>query len=108
MNPPITILGIAGSLRQGSYNRWALQAAQSLVPDGAQIEIFDLHGIPPFNQDEEQAPPAVVTEFKKRIRAADAILLPRRSTTTASPAFLKMPSIGPPVLTETVHGMTSQ
>jgi len=75
MNPSITILGIAGSLRQGSYNRMALHAAQSLVPEGAKIEIFDLHGIPPFNQDEEQAPPAVVTEFKKRIRAADAILL---------------------------------
>ena len=29
---------------------------------------------PPFNQDEEQNPPAKVTELKRRIREADAIL----------------------------------
>jgi NAD(P)H-dependent FMN reductase len=46
MNTPITILGIAGSLRQASYNR----AAERLVPEGARLDIFDLAGIPPFNQ----------------------------------------------------------
>jgi NAD(P)H-dependent FMN reductase len=35
MNIPITILGIAGSLRQASYNRAALRAAERLVPEGA-------------------------------------------------------------------------
>jgi chromate reductase, NAD(P)H dehydrogenase (quinone) len=89
MNPSITILGIAGSLRKGSYNRMALQAAQSLVPEGAQIEIFDLHGIPPFNQDEEKAPPAVVTEFKNRIRAADAVLFATPEYNYGVPGVLK-------------------
>jgi NAD(P)H-dependent FMN reductase len=36
------ILGIAGSLRKGSYNRLALQAAQELVPDG--VQRFDESG----------------------------------------------------------------
>jgi len=89
MNPSITILGIAGSLRKGSYNHMALQAAQLLVPDGAKIEIFDLHGIPPFNQDEEKAPPAVVTEFKNRIRAADAILFATPEYNYGVPGVLK-------------------
>ncbi len=57
MNKQVRILGIAGSLRQQSYNRGALQAATELVPDGATLEIFDLDGIPGFNQDEEQNPP---------------------------------------------------
>src|SRR6184192_2933923 len=74
MNKPIRILGIAGSLRRGSYNRAALRAATKLAPKGATVETFELDGIPPFNQDEEQNPPAKVTELKRRIREADAIL----------------------------------
>ncbi|MGB6233572.1 MAG: NAD(P)H-dependent oxidoreductase, partial [Candidatus Acidiferrales bacterium] len=74
MEKTLTILGIAGSLRRASYNRAALRAAQELVPEGTKIEIFDLDGIPPFNQDEEKNPPRKVIELKERIRAADAIL----------------------------------
>src|SRR6184192_3580105 len=74
MKTRIRILGIAGSLRRGSYNRAALRAATELVPEGAILETFELDGIPVFNQDEEQNPPAKVTEFKRRIREADAIL----------------------------------
>ena len=91
MNSPLTILGIAGSLRQGSYNRMALRVAQQLVPEGAnaKIETFDLQGIPIFNQDEEKAPPAAVAEFKKRIRAADAILIVTPEYNYSVPGVLK-------------------
>jgi chromate reductase len=71
----IKILGIAGSLRKGSFNRLALKAAQGLVPAGASLEIADLPDLPGFNQDNEKTPPAAVTELKAKIRAADAILL---------------------------------
>jgi chromate reductase len=75
MADQIKILGIAGSLRKQSYNKGALRAAQQLCPEGAGIEVFDLAGIPPFNQDEERSPSQKVVDLKKRIRAADAILL---------------------------------
>ncbi len=75
MSKQIRILGIAGSLRRESYNRAALRAATQLVPDGASIEIFELDGLPGFNEDEEQNPPAKVVELKRRIREADAILI---------------------------------
>lgn len=68
------ILGIAGSLRDGSYNRAALRAAQQLLPPEVVLDSFDLEGIPPFNQDNEQSPPQRVIELKKEVRAADAIL----------------------------------
>lgn len=68
------ILGIAGSLRTGSYNRAALHAARELIPAGTELEIFDLEGIPLYNQDQERAPPLRVVELKARIRTADAIL----------------------------------
>ena len=74
MNKPITILGIAGSLRRESYNRGALRAATKLFPKGATLDVFELDGIPGFNQDQEQNPPAKVVELKKRVREADAIL----------------------------------
>ena len=70
----IKILGIVGSLRKDSYNHAALRAAQELVPDGAVLNLYELHGIPLFNQDNEKAPPAAVLEFKRQILAADAIL----------------------------------
>lgn len=70
----VKILGIVGSLRKGSYNRAALKAAQQLLPDGAVLSLCELHDLPVFNQDMEQAMPAAVLEFKRRILEADAIL----------------------------------
>jgi chromate reductase len=72
---PIRILGIPGSLREASYNKAALRAAQELLPDGATLEVFDLEGLPAFNEDDERALPARVVELKARIREADAILI---------------------------------
>jgi chromate reductase len=89
MNTPFTILGIAGSLRKGSFNRSALRAAQQLVPDGVSLEIFDLEGIPPFNQDEEANPPERVAQLKARVRAADAILLVTPEYNYSIPGVLK-------------------
>jgi len=75
MKEIVNILGFAGSLRKNSYNRSLLRAALELVPKDAKLEIFDLDGIPPFNQDLENEPPEKVKEFKAKIRAADAILI---------------------------------
>jgi chromate reductase, NAD(P)H dehydrogenase (quinone) len=44
---------------------------------------------PVFNQDEEKSPPAIVTEFKKRIRAADAILIATPEYNYSVPGVLK-------------------
>lgn len=89
MTDPIKILGIAGSLRKQSYNKGALRAAQKLCPEGATIEVFDLAGIPPFNQDEEKNVPARVSEFKRKIRSADAILLATPEYNYGMPGVLK-------------------
>jgi chromate reductase len=89
MNTPMTILGIAGSLRKASFNRGALRAAQHLVPEGVSLEIFDLEGIPPFNQDDEAHPPERVVQFKQRIRAADAILMATPEYNYSIPGVLK-------------------
>jgi chromate reductase len=86
---PVKILGIAGSLRADSYNRAALREAQRLVPNDAELEIFELDGIPGFNQDEEMQPPAKIIELKKRVRAADAILFVTPEYNYSIPGVLK-------------------
>jgi chromate reductase len=89
MDNQVKILGIAGSLRKGSYNRAALRAAQQLAPPNAFIEIFELNGIPPFNQDDEENPPERVSLFKSKIRAADAILFVTPEYNYSIPGVLK-------------------
>jgi chromate reductase len=89
MEPLTTILGIAGSLRRASYNRAALRAAQQLVPEGARLDIFELDGIPGFNQDDESQPPSQVTALKARVRAADAILFVTPEYNYSVPGVLK-------------------
>jgi chromate reductase, NAD(P)H dehydrogenase (quinone) len=72
----INVLGVAGSLREGSYNRAALRAAIELAPAGMTIETFDLAPIQPYNEDvKQQGFPPPEQEFRDKIRAADALLI---------------------------------
>ena len=89
MNRQISILGFAGSLRKGSYNRALLGAAIELVPDNTNLEVFELDGIPPFNQDLESSPPEKVKEFKRKIKAADALLIVTPEYNYSIPGVLK-------------------
>jgi chromate reductase, NAD(P)H dehydrogenase (quinone) len=85
----VKILGIAGSLRKGSYNRAALRAAKKLAPEDANIDIFELDGIPPFNQDNENPPPDIVAELKSKIHSSDAILFVTPEYNYSVPGVLK-------------------
>jgi chromate reductase len=85
----LNILGFAGSLRNGSYNRALLRVAAESVPKDAKLDIFDLEGIPPFNQDLENSMPEIVKEFKAKIRSADAILIATPEHNYSIPGVLK-------------------
>jgi chromate reductase len=89
MADTIKVLGIAGSLRKESYNKLALKAAQLLAPESMKLDIFDIAGIPLFNQDEEHKPSPQVVEFKKAIHAADAILFVTPEYNYSIPGVLK-------------------
>ena len=73
---PLRVVGFAGSLRRGSYNRALLRAAQELAPPGMIVDIFDLAPIPLYNGDvEAKGDPAPVAAFKQAINQADAVLM---------------------------------
>jgi NAD(P)H-dependent FMN reductase len=71
------ILGIAGSLREGSYNAALLRAAAALAPDGVAIEVAGIRGIPLYDGDVEEKSglPEAVSALKERVVAADGLLL---------------------------------
>jgi chromate reductase, NAD(P)H dehydrogenase (quinone) len=85
----VNILGFAGSLRKGSYNRALLREAVELAPEEARLKVFDLEGIPVFNQDLEKSMPDKVIEFKARIKAADAVLIATPEYNYSIPGVLK-------------------
>ena len=87
---PISVLGFAGSLRQGSYNRMALRTAVELQPAEMQIETFDIAPIPVYNEDiRVQGFPPVVEQFREKIRAADALLMVTPEYNYSVPGVLK-------------------
>ena len=85
----LKIIGFAGSLRKGSYNRSLLRSAGQLLPQDTILEIFDLSDIPPFNQDLEANMPAKVNEFKSKIRESDALLIATPEYNYSVPGVLK-------------------
>lgn len=86
----IKLLGIAGSLRKGSYNKLALRAAMELKPADMEIESFDIAPIPPYDEDlRQQGFPPAVQELRERIRAADALLIVTPEYNYSIPGVLK-------------------
>jgi chromate reductase len=71
------IIGIAGSLRSGSFNASLLSAAAEVCPPGATLAIDSIRGIPLYDGDTEVKdgiPPAVAA-LKDKVAGADALLL---------------------------------
>jgi chromate reductase, NAD(P)H dehydrogenase (quinone) len=89
MEEKFHMLGFAGSLRKGSYNRSLLRAALELLPANVELEIFDLEGIPPYNQDLDLQPPEKVRDFKAKIKAAGALLIVTPEYNYSIPGVLK-------------------
>jgi chromate reductase len=86
----VKVLGISGSLRQGSYNAQLLRAAAELLPPGVELEIFDgLREIPAYVEDEAGPPPVAVRRLKKAIADADAVLIATPEYNHSIPGALK-------------------
>ena len=84
------LLGISGSLRRGSHNSALLRAATRLMPADATLEVASIRGIPLYDYDVEvQALPAMVTQLKDAIVAADGVLLVTPEYNNSIPGVFK-------------------
>ena len=82
------ILGLSGSLRQGSYNTALLNAAQVLYP--GVIEMGSIQDIPLYNGDVESAgTPGPVLQLKQQLAGASGLLLASPEYNNSMPGVLK-------------------
>lgn len=87
---PFHVVGIAGSLRVGSYNRALLRTAQELQPPLLRIEIQDLADIPLYNEDVERAgAPESVARLRSVVTNADGLLIATPEYNYGVPGVLK-------------------
>src|SRR4051795_4283308 len=85
------VLGIAGSLRPGSYNRKLLLAAGELLPDDVELDVYEeLKAVPPYDEDDDVEPaPAAGARVRAALAGADAILFATPEYNSSIPGQLK-------------------
>lgn len=84
------VIGIAGSLRKGSFNAALLRAAKELAPGGLEIEIAEIRDFPLYDGDVEAAGmPQVVTDLKDRIAGSDGLLIATPEYNASIPGVVK-------------------
>lgn len=73
----VRIVGFAGSLRAGSFNRALLNAAAASMPAGAELIVWPIDAVPLYDADVERASgiPAPVADLKRAIAAADGVVI---------------------------------
>jgi chromate reductase len=86
------VLGIPGSLRDGSHNVQLLRAAARALPPEAEFELFDgMRDIPLYNADLDDGPPGPppVARLRAAIADADAIIVSTPEYNASIPGVLK-------------------
>ncbi|MGB0867823.1 MAG: NADPH-dependent FMN reductase, partial [Granulosicoccaceae bacterium] len=73
---PLQLLGISGSLRQCSYNTFALQAIAELAPPQVDVQLFQqVADLPLFNPDDEPYSLPALRRLNQMLTQADILLL---------------------------------
>jgi chromate reductase, NAD(P)H dehydrogenase (quinone) len=89
MNQIHDIAVIVGSLRKDSINRKVATALAEVAQATLKLGIVEIGDLPIYNQDADANPPAAWTQFRERIRAADAVLFVTPEHNRSVPAALK-------------------
>lgn len=88
---PPRLLGLAGSLRDGSYNRALIRAAGELAPREVRWSAYERLGeVPPYDQDEDtDPPPPAVAHLRESVGRSDALLIATPEYNHSIPGVLK-------------------
>lgn len=80
---------IVGSLRKQSYNKQLALTMKERYAGRLDMTMLDIGPLPHYNEDEEQNPPAVVTEFKAAVARADGVVIVTPEYNWSIPGVLK-------------------
>ena len=69
------ILALCGSLRDASYNMFALRALKALSPDDIEITIGDISGLPLFNPDLEETHIPALANLKRNLGESSGLII---------------------------------
>lgn len=82
------VLGICGSLAQGSVNLRFLRSLETLLPSSVTFEVVTLHDIPMYSPDIATQPDSVQTLCRK-IKEADRVVIATPEYNYSLPGVLK-------------------
>jgi chromate reductase, NAD(P)H dehydrogenase (quinone) len=80
---------VVGSLRKGSFTRKVALALAALAPPSLRLEIIEIRNLSLYDQDLDESPPQSWSDFRKRIKAADAVLFATPEYNRSVPGVLK-------------------
>jgi chromate reductase len=89
MNKICDVAVIVGSLRKDSINRRVANTLVQLALPSLKLSIIEIGHLPIYNPDGDENPPVAWTEFRERIKAADAVLFITPEHNRSVPAALK-------------------
>src|SRR5271169_722498 len=88
--PPARLLGMSGSLRSGSFSNAILETLREKFVARADLRIYDLRPIPPYNQDfEGERRPEPVKALLAAIADSDGLVLCAPEFNHSIPGVLK-------------------
>ncbi|MGH6684865.1 MAG: NADPH-dependent FMN reductase [Pseudolabrys sp.] len=80
---------IVGSLRKEAYSRKIANVLIELAPATLKLEIVEIGALPLYNQDLDAEPPKEWTQFRERMRSAQALLFVTPEYNRSIPGALK-------------------
>ena len=87
--PQRDIAVLVGSLRSESLNRKTALALAGLAPEHLSLDLVPIGDLPLYNQELDEDPPAAWTDFRDRVRRADALLFVTPEYNRSIPGALK-------------------
>ena len=80
---------IVGSLRKESLNRKMANALIAIASETLNLKILEIGELQMYNQDLDETPPAVWTDFRNQLKSFDGILFVTPEYNRSVPAVLK-------------------